>query len=35
MTPNLFKYKKVTEENMTLKQKWSRMTQDILGKTLL
>ena len=34
MTPHLFDYKNVTEGNMTLKQKWFHMTQDILGKTL-
>ena len=35
MTSHLFECKKVTEGNMTLKQKWSHMTWDILGKTLM
>ena len=35
MTPHLFDCKNVTEGNMTPKQKWSHMTQDILGKTLM
>ena len=37
MTPHLFesKYGTETEENMIPKQKWSHMTQDILGTTLI
>ena len=35
MTPHFFDCKNVTEGSMTLKQKWSHMTQDILGKTLI
>ena len=35
MTPHLFECKNATEGNMTPKQKWSHMTQDILGKTLI
>ena len=35
MTPHLFDCKKVTEGNMIPKQKWSHMTWDILGKTLI
>ena len=35
MTPHLFDYKNVTEGIMTLKQKWSHMTWDILGTTLI
>ena len=34
MTPHLFECKNGTEGNMTPKQKWSHMTEDILGKTL-
>ena len=33
MTPHLSNCKNATEGNMTLKQKWSHMTKDILGKT--
>ena len=33
MTPHLFDYKNVMEQNMTLTQKWSHMTWGILGKT--
>ena len=35
MTPHHFKCKKVTKWDMIPKQKWSQMTQDILGKTLI
>ena len=35
MTPHLSDCKNVIEGNMTLKQKWSPMTKDILGKTLI
>ena len=35
MTPHFFECKNGTEGNMTPKQKWSHMTQDILGKTLM
>ena len=35
MTPHLFQGKNVTQGNMTPTQKWSHMTQDILGKTLI
>ena len=35
MTPHHFECKKATEGNMTPKQKWSHMTRDILGKTLI
>ena len=31
MTPHLFECKNATEGNMILKQKWSHMTQLILG----
>ena len=34
MTPHLFECKKVTEGNITLKQKWSHMTQDMPSKTI-
>ena len=35
MTPHLLECKTGTEGNTTPKQKWSHMTQDILGKTLI
>ena len=35
MTPHPFECKKITEGNMTLKQKWFHMIRDILGKTLM
>ena len=35
MTPHHLECKKVTEGNMTPKQKWSHMTQHILGKTFI
>ena len=35
MTPHHFECRKVTKWNMIPKQKWSQMTQDILGKTLI
>ena len=35
MTPHLFECKNETEGNMIPKQKWSHMTRDILGKTLI
>ena len=35
MTPHHFECKKVTKGNMIPKQKWSHMTQDILGKTFM
>ena len=35
MTPHLSDCKNAIERDMTLKQKWSPMTQDILGKTYI
>ena len=35
MTPDQFECKKLTERNMIPKQKWSHMTPNILGKTLM
>ena len=35
MTPHQFEYKSATEGNMIPKQKWSHMTQHILGKTFI
>ena len=35
MTPHQFECKNATEGNMIPKQKWSHMTQHILGKTFI
>ena len=35
MTPHLFECKNAADRNMIPKQKWSHMTQDILGKTFI